>query len=180
MFYVSILLFILFYVYGTMGVFLYSENDPIHFRNLQTSILSLFRIVTLEDWTDIMYTNMYGSYNYGYSEEDLVKWNPSSNESAIGAAVYFVSFVLIGTMIVLNLVIGVIMNSMEESNSEIKIKQELNKRKSNPDPLRNSIEDMHDQMKGISNELEIIKKMLIKKENKKKDNIKTLTLTMQS
>ena len=167
MFYVSILLFILFYVYGTMGVFLCSENDPIHFRNLQTSILSLFRIVTLEDWTDIMYTNMYGSYNYGYSEEDLVKWNPSSNESAIGAAVYFVSFVLIGTMIVLNLVIGVIMNSMEESNSEIKIKQELNKRKSNPDPLRNSIEDMHDQMKGISNELEIIKKMLDKKENKK-------------
>ena len=82
-----------------------------------------------------MYTNMYGSYNYGYSEADLVKWNPSSNESAIGAAVYFVSFVLIGTMIVPNLVIGVIMNSMEESNSEIKL-QELNKRKSNPDPLR--------------------------------------------
>tara|TARA_B100000123_G_scaffold181974_1_gene135451 strand:- start:120 stop:458 length:339 start_codon:yes stop_codon:yes gene_type:complete len=109
---------------------------------------------------------MYGSYNYGYSEADLVKWNPSSNESAIGAAVYFVSFVLIGTMIVLNLVIGVIMSSMEESNSEIKIKQELNKRKSNPDPLRNSIEGMHDQMKGISNELEIIKKMLDKKENK--------------
>ena len=61
MFYVSILLFLLFYVYGAMAVFLFGENDPIHFRNLQTSVLSLFRVVTLEDWTDVMYINMYGS-----------------------------------------------------------------------------------------------------------------------
>ena len=43
MFYVSILLFLLFYIYGAMAVFLFGENDPIHFRNLQTSILSLNR-----------------------------------------------------------------------------------------------------------------------------------------
>ena len=29
-------------------------------------MLSLFRAVTLEDWTDLMYINMYGSANYGY------------------------------------------------------------------------------------------------------------------
>ena len=121
MFYVSILLALLFYVYGTMGVFLYGENDPIHFRNLQTSVLSLFRIVTLEDWTDIMYINMYVSENYGYSERDLIKWNPDSSDSPVGGALFFVSFVLIGTMIVLNLVIGVIMNSMDESNVEMSI-----------------------------------------------------------
>ena len=46
-----------------MGVFLYGENDPIHFRNLQTSVLSLFRIITLEVWTGVMYINMYGSNN---------------------------------------------------------------------------------------------------------------------
>ena len=71
MFYVSILLFLLFYVYGAMAVFLFGDNDPVHFRNLQTSILSLFRVVTLEDWTDVMYINMYGSDNYGYSSDDL-------------------------------------------------------------------------------------------------------------
>ena len=113
MFYVSVLLGLLFYVYGTMAVFLYGENDPIHFRNLQTSILSLFRVVTLEDWTDVMYINMYGSDNYGYSDQDLARWEPSSQASPLGAAIFFVSFVLIGTMIVLNLVIGVIMNSMD-------------------------------------------------------------------
>ena len=164
MFYVSILLFLLFYIYGTMAVFLYSENDPIHFRNLQTSILSLFRVVTLEDWTDIMYINMYGSDHYGYNANDLAKWAPTSSAAPLGAALFFVSFVLIGTMIVLNLVIGVIMNSMGESNAEMKIKQELLRRKTNPEPLRDGIYDLHLQMEKISEEMEVIKKLLEEKE----------------
>ena len=160
MFYVSILLFLLFYIYGTMAVFFYGENDPIHFRNLQTSILSLFRVVTLEDWTDVMYINMYGSNHYGYSDLDLDIWNPESTASPTGAALFFVSFVLIGTMIVLNLVIGVIMNSMEESNAEMAIKQELLKRKSNPEPLRDGIHDLQVELKKMSKEMDVIKKML--------------------
>jgi voltage-gated sodium channel len=165
MFYVSILLFILFYIYGTMAVFLYSENDPIHFRNLQTSILSLFRVVTLEDWTDVMYINMYGSENYGYSSKNLAKWTPVSSASPLGAAFFFVSFVLIGTMIVLNLVIGVIMNSMDESNADMKIKQELIRRKTSPEPLRDGIYDLQLQMKKITGEMDVIKKLLEEKKS---------------
>ena len=160
MFYVSILLFLLFYVYGAMAVFLFGENDPIHFRNLQTSILSLFRVVTLEDWTDVMYINMYGSNAYGYSADDLSKWNPASSQSPLGAAIFFVSFVLIGTMIVLNLVIGVIMNSMDESNEEISIKQEIERRKNKPEPVRDGLHDLHNRMEELSSEMKIIKKMI--------------------
>jgi len=160
MFYVSILLFLLFYVYGAMAVFLFGENDPIHFRNLQTSILSLFRVVTLEDWTDVMYINMYGSDAYGYSVDDLTKWNPVCSQSPLGAAVFFVSFVLIGTMIVLNLVIGVIMNSMDESNEEISIKQEIERRKTQPEPVRDGLHDLHNRMEELSSEMKIIKKMI--------------------
>ena len=160
MFYVSILLFLLFYVYGAMAVFLFGENDPIHFRNLQTSILSLFRVVTLEDWSDVMYINMYGSNAYGYSADDLSKWNPASSQSPLGAAIFFVSFVLIGTMIVLNLVIGVIMNSMDESNEEISIKQEIERRKNQPEPVRDGLHDLHNRMEELSSEMKIIKKMI--------------------
>ena len=35
------------------------------------------------------------------------------------AAIYFISFILLGTMIMLNLFIGIIMNSMEEMHSEL-------------------------------------------------------------
>jgi voltage-gated sodium channel len=160
MLYVSILLFLLFYIYGAMAVFLFGENDPIHFRNLQTSILSLFRVVTLEDWTDVMYINMYGSNEYGYTAYDLVKWNPTSYGSPLLGAVFFVSFVLIGTMIVLNLVIGVIMNSMDESNAEMSIKQEIEKRRSNPEPVRDGLHDLQNRMEELSSELKVIKKMI--------------------
>lgn len=166
MFYVSVLLGLLFYVYGTMAVFLYGENDPIHFRNLQTSVLSLFRIVTLEDWTDVMYINMYGSDNYGYSLENLQKWQPESSSSPLWAAVFFVSFVLIGTMIVLNLVIGVIMNSMDESNAEMALEKEINRRKEKPEPIRDGIDDLHKQLDNLSREMSVIKKMLEQKNPK--------------
>ena len=45
--YVGILLALNFYVYAVMGVFLFRANDPFHFYDLQTAMLSLFRVVTL-------------------------------------------------------------------------------------------------------------------------------------
>jgi len=61
MFYVSALLFILFYIYAVLGIFLFRGNDPGHFGDLGTSLTSLFRLVTLDNWTDLLYTAYYGS-----------------------------------------------------------------------------------------------------------------------
>jgi len=101
-----ILLGVLFYIYPVAGVFFFIENEPIHFDNLQTSMLSLFGIVTLDDWSDILYINMQGCANYGY--DGNMDRCLNSSGSTLGAAIFFVSFVLIGTMIFLNLLIGVI------------------------------------------------------------------------
>jgi len=116
--YVSMLLLMLFYVYAVAGVFMFGENDPIHFENLEISMLSLFRVVTLEDWTDLMYINMWGcDHWYGYDESRSEACaNPT--EAPLMAAAYFVSFVLFGTMIILNLFIGVIMSGMSEAQAE--------------------------------------------------------------
>ena len=77
-------------------------------------------------------------------------------------AFFFVSFVLIGTMIVLNLVIGVIMNSMDESNAEMSIESEIARRKENPEPIRDGIDDLHKRLEEISGEMQVIKKMIEK------------------
>ncbi|QIE58241.1 ion transporter [Rasiella rasia] len=114
--YVTILLMLLFYIYAVAGVFFFGANDPIHFENLQMSMLSLFRVVTLEDWTDIMYINMYGCENYGY--DGNMNLCTLSSANPLGSVTYFVSFVLLGTMIILNLFIGVIMNGMDEAREE--------------------------------------------------------------
>ena len=116
MFYVSLLLGLLFYLYATTAVFFFGENDPIHFENLQISMLSLFRAVTLEDWTDLMYINMYGCENYGYDGSEALCTN--SKAQPIFASLFFVTFVLSGTMVILNLFIGVIMNGMDEAAAE--------------------------------------------------------------
>jgi voltage-gated sodium channel len=135
--YVFILALLHFYIYGCMATFLYSDNDPVHFRNLQTSMLSLFRAVTLEDWTDLMYINMYGSAQYGYEVSTYVALEHigisrdaiTSSASPIGAALFFVSFVVTGAMIVLNLFVGVMLNGLEEARKEQEMQTWLDKRK---------------------------------------------------
>jgi len=114
--YVSLLLSLLFYVYAVAAVFMWGQNDPHHFGDLQTSFLSLFRAVTLEDWTDLMYIQMYGCDQYGY--DGMMSECVAPSASPVGGAVFFVSFVLFGTMIFLNLFIGVILNGMDEAQAE--------------------------------------------------------------
>jgi voltage-gated sodium channel len=114
--YVGVLLLMHFYVYAVTGVFLFRDNDPVHFRDLPTSMLSLFRVVTLEDWTDIMYIQMYGSDVYAYDNFTDLPNTPSARP--VVGALYFVSFVMFGTMIMLNLFIGVILNSMNEEQAQ--------------------------------------------------------------
>ena len=135
--YVFLLATLHFYIYGCMATFLYSENDPVHFRNLQTSMLSLFRAVTLEDWTDLMYINMYGSANYGYdgssytmlADLGIDRDEVVSSASPFAAALFFVSFIVSGAMIVLNLFVGVMLTGMEDAKKE----QELETRLENED-----------------------------------------------
>jgi voltage-gated sodium channel len=153
--YVGVLLLLLFYIYAAMATFIYGANDPIHFENLHLSMLSLFRVVTLEDWTDIMYINMYGCDQYGYGGNEELCTNPSA--SPLGAALFFVSFVLIGTMIVMNLFIGVIMSSMEE----VKADRDAEDEKISPEPkaseLLAEIKQLSGKVDALANEVEQIR-----------------------
>ncbi|MCH2109825.1 MAG: ion transporter [Polyangiaceae bacterium] len=115
--YVTLLLVMLFYVYAVAAVFLFGTNDPLHFSNLENAMLSLFRVVTLEDWTDIMYINMYGCDQYGYGAESLAACVAPSAAPLL-SPFFFVSFVLIGTMVIMNLFVGVIMSGMDEAQAE--------------------------------------------------------------
>lgn len=94
---VIILMSIIFFIYGVAGYHLFHEHDPTHWRDLGYAILTLFRIVTLEDWTDVMYKAMELSPYYGF---------------------YFVSFVVFGTFIVINLFMAVVINNLDQAKIE--------------------------------------------------------------
>lgn len=152
--YIGILLSVIFYIYATMGVFLFSSNDPLHFGNLQQSLLSLFRVVTLEDWTNIMYINMYGCDHpvWGYGSE-----SGCTEPTGYGfwAAGFFVSFVLIGTMIVLNLFIGVIMNSMDAAKKDARVESDL-RRGGRQKSLKEELESLTDDLDSIRERIDSI------------------------
>jgi voltage-gated sodium channel len=118
--YIAALLSILFYIYACLGTFLFRENDPVHFETLHLTLLSLFRVATLEDWTDIMYTAIYGCQKYGYS--GMAELCKSSEAFPFLGWIYFVSFVLLATFIFLNLIIGVIINNMEDLKEEERLR----------------------------------------------------------
>jgi voltage-gated sodium channel len=114
--YVGLLLAILFYVYGVAATFLFSGNDPMHFANLGLSILSLFGVVTMEGWVAIMDTNRLGCDAFGYEGFEHLCTAPEAFPTA--APLLFITLILFGTMIILNLFIGVIMNGMEAAREE--------------------------------------------------------------
>lgn len=118
MIYVCLFLCLLFYGYGVAGTFLFAANDPLHFGSLPRSMLALFEVVTLEGWVDIMYIQMYGCDRFWYDGMESLCTDPAA--TPLISAVFFVTFVLLGAMIVVNLFIGVITNSVEESQREQK------------------------------------------------------------
>lgn len=154
MFYVCLLLFLLFYVYAVIGVMLFSGNDPVHFGDLWTSFLSLFRIVTLEDWTDIMYLQMYGSDVYQGFNQSVTGLATAPRAMPLISVTYFVSFVLIGTMVMLNLIIGVIINGMDDAQKELADRKIHNLLKPDEAPTREAkVEKLKKQLETISKEL---------------------------
>ncbi len=99
--YVAILLSLLFYVYAVGGVALFGEGDPESFGSLPRAALTLFQVVTMEGWNEFLFAQF------------------DEYPSRLVPVVYFVSFILIGTMIILNLFIGVIVNGMDEARQDI-------------------------------------------------------------
>ena len=152
--YVSILLLLLFYVYAVAACFMWGQNDPVHFGTLQISFLSLFRVVTLEDWTDVMYIQMFGCDNYGY--DGMAELCVAPEASPIGGALFFVSFVLIGTMVMLNLFVGIILSGMDEAQQEQKEERELE------DVLAGNIatQELHSELAALTTAIEGVRQRL--------------------
>ncbi len=94
---VMMLMSIIVYIYAIMGYHLFHENDPESWGNLGISLLTLFNVITLEGWTDVMAKAM---------EAHSLAW------------IYFVSFVIVGTFVVINLFIAIIINNLDEAKLE--------------------------------------------------------------
>ena len=89
---IVILMFIIFYIYAIIGNFLFASVPSGLWNDFLVSMLTLFRILTFEDWTDVMYEGM-----------EIYPWS----------WVYFVSFIIIAAFVFFNLFVAVIIGEME-------------------------------------------------------------------
>lgn len=150
--YVVVLLFLVFYIYAVLGSYLFSKSDPVHFGSLHISMITLFKVLTLEGWTDIMNIQLYGTSDP--TAEYTLK--PVSYASLF----YFVSFILLGAMIIMNLFIGVIMNSMQESHNELQ--KVLMKKQLSETGTNSVLSDLENKIDGLKLDIQKLNELLKK------------------
>jgi voltage-gated sodium channel len=94
---VIVLLGLILYVYAVLGVHLFAAADPAHWGSLPRAALTLFEILTLEGWVDLM---------------------DASLAATAWAWVYYVSFVVLAVFVVINLFIAIVINNLEAAKAE--------------------------------------------------------------
>ena len=98
------------FVYGMVGWILFADELPEEWGNIGRAMLTLFVMLTLENWPTYMQEAM-----------AVHTW----------AWIYFVSFILVAAFIVLNVLIGIVLNSMEEAR-ELERRQAIRDRHKAP------------------------------------------------
>jgi len=89
----GVLTLMLMYVYGMIGWILFHEQDPENWGDIGTALLSTFTMLTLENWPTLLDAGM--------------AIHPQS-------WIFFVSYVLLASFLVINILIAIIINSVEQ------------------------------------------------------------------
>jgi voltage-gated sodium channel len=90
----GVLAVLLIYVYGMLGWILFGDEDPERWGDIGDAMLTLFTVLTLEGWNDVL-----------YAAQEIHSWS----------WVYFISFVLLASVLLINILIAIIINSMEDA-----------------------------------------------------------------
>jgi voltage-gated sodium channel len=95
--YIALLMFIIFYIYAAIGSFMFENINMTLWGNISISMLTLFRVATFEDWTDVMYETM---------EVYPLSW------------IFYLSFIFLTAFVFLNMMIGVVLEVMQQEHDE--------------------------------------------------------------
>ena len=97
-----LLLLVTVYVFDVVGVFIFAQDFPDYFGNLAAGLLTLFQVLTLEGWPDIA--------------RPIIEMYPF-------AWLYFVPFIVLTAWIMLNIILGIILNTIEESRQAERVRE---------------------------------------------------------
>ena len=116
--YIGLLLFLIYYVTGIIGIMLFRSNDPVHFGSLHGVMVTFFRCSTMEDWTDVMYVAMFGCDEYSYGDKRWWYYCEHPKSWGMVSAVFFILFEVLSSLVMLNLVVGAVCSAMQDAKDE--------------------------------------------------------------
>ncbi len=139
--YVAALIFIIFYIYAAVGTLFFENINPELWGNIALAMLTLFRVMTFEDWTDVMYETM-EVYPFSWA--------------------FYLSFIFLTTFAFLNMVIGIVVNVLEEEQAKA----------DTDNPERSSLRNLHDEIQEVRALVERIESRIVESSGAIKDDNK--------
>lgn len=97
--YIALLMFVIFYIYAAVGSILFHQINEVLWGDVSISMLTLFRVATFEDWTDVMYETM---------AVHPMSW------------VYYLTFIFLTAFIFLNMMVGTILEVMGQEHENFR------------------------------------------------------------
>lgn len=139
-FWAAVLEMIIFYIFGIMGQNLFHEAFPQWFGTLGETVYTLFQVTTLESW----------SMGIARPVMKVYPW----------AWCYFVPFVMISSYIVLNVVVGVVVNATSDISEDdnISMKDKIKAKKVTNTEISEQINELKEHILRLEAKLEENKK----------------------
>jgi voltage-gated sodium channel len=95
--YVVLLMFVIFYMYGAVGSMFFNAVDPELWGNISVAMITMFRVVTFDNWSEVMYAAM---------DVYPLAW------------IYFLSFIFLNAFVFLNMMIGVVIDVFSQEHEK--------------------------------------------------------------
>lgn len=124
------LLLIIFYIFSIIGTTLFSTAFPDWFGSLGKSMYTLFQVMTLESWSMGIARPVISEFSFAW--------------------IYFVSFILVSSFIVMNVIVGVVVNAISEISADIKKEKEINNLTLNRQDLKTEFIKLQKQMDVVA------------------------------
>jgi voltage-gated sodium channel len=126
--YIALLMFVIFYMYGAVGSILFENINPVLWGDVSISMLTLFRVATFEDWTDVMYETM---------NVYPVSW------------LYYISFIFLTAFVFLNMMVGTVLGVMSEEQDRFRAESHGESAEGGEPASRAQIEHLESELREI-------------------------------
>jgi voltage-gated sodium channel len=130
--YIALLMFVIFYIYGAVGSFIFEKINPVLWGDVSIAMLTLFRVATFEDWTDVMYETM---------EVYPLSW------------LFYLSFIFLTAFIFLNMMVGTILEVMSHE-------QKSQRARAHGESPEDAEPASRGQIKALQEEIEELKQLI--------------------